>query len=55
MNQTILFLDGTVRRLPVYTYYGACFTGQATMYTIFQGNFIWIKPGESVPWIESRE
>lgn len=50
---TILFLDGSMGRYPIHVYPGACLTGQSTAYVIRNGGMTWVKPGESVGWVES--
>lgn len=51
--QAVLFADGTMGRYPIHIYDGACLTGDATAYIIRNGTMVWVKPGESVSWIES--
>jgi hypothetical protein len=52
--QMVLFLDGTSGRFEIFRYLGACLVGQPTCYIVRQG-IVWVKPGESVNWIEVRE
>lgn len=52
--KTVLFLDGTIGRHEVFAYSGGCLVGQSTAYVIRSGQMTWVKPGESVDWIESK-
>ncbi len=53
MLQTVLFKDGTLARLPVHIYPGACLIGQPTAYVHRKGVMVWVKPGLSVSWVEA--
>jgi|HubBroStandDraft_4_1064222.scaffolds.fasta_scaffold00070_60 hypothetical protein len=50
---TVLFKDGTHGRFQRHIYSGGCIAGQPTAYVYRDGAMVWIKPGESVAWIES--
>jgi hypothetical protein len=49
---TVLFLDGTCGCYQVYLYQGACLVGQSTAYVYRGGKLTWVKPGESVAFVE---
>lgn len=51
--QTVLFSDGHVRRCEVFLYAGACMVGDPTAYVYRNGQLTWVKPGQSVAWIEA--
>jgi len=56
-KQLVLFLDGAVAYCHILRYFGACFAEQSTAY-VLRGEeriFCWVKPGESVDWIEAAE
>lgn len=53
MLVTVLFLDGSAARLPIQFYRGAALAGTPTAYVVRQDTVVWIKPGESVDWIEA--
>lgn len=53
-NRTVLFLDGTMARLPVFVYAGACLDGDPTAYVYRNGKMTWVIPGESVEFIEVK-
>jgi len=55
MNRTVLFLDGTTARKQIHIYGGACRIGQATAYVVRHGKRVWVKPGESVEFVEAAE
>jgi hypothetical protein len=50
---TVLFKDGVRLRLERHDYLGACFIGDPTVYVSRYGKLVWVKPGESVDWIEA--
>ena len=54
-TETVLFLDGTVARLPILFYRGACLVGQPTAGVIWHGKFVWVVPGQSASWVEAIE
>ncbi len=51
--QTVLFKSGKIGRYVVFVYAGACLKGDPTRYIIRDGEMTWVKPGESVTWIEA--
>lgn len=53
--ETVLFKDGKVGRCVVHSYLGGCMRGQATAFVYRDGKLVWVKPGESVDWMESDE
>jgi hypothetical protein len=52
-RQVVLFKDGFVAVLPVSLYQGACLTGDPTAYVVFDGRLVWVRPGQSVQWVEA--
>lgn len=53
-RKLVLFRDGRLGRYVIHLYGGACFIGDPTAYIIVNGNIVWIKPGESVEFVEVR-
>lgn len=53
-NRLVLFLDGKTAMLPVYQYNGASFTGDPTAYVKRNGETVWVSPGESADWVETK-
>lgn len=53
MKATILFLDGKTSHLQIHIYMGACLSGQPGAYVYRNGQFTWVKPGESVSFVET--
>ena len=51
----VLFRDGTSGRFAVHRYDGACFTGDPTAYVYRNGVLTWVRPGESVSWVEAEQ
>ena len=51
--QTVLFSDGIVGRCQIFVYQGACLAGEPTAYVLRNGQLIWVKPGQSVQWVET--
>ncbi len=49
----VLFRDGTRSLHTVYLWTGGCFVGDPTAYCFRNGQQIWLKPGESVEFIEA--
>jgi hypothetical protein len=54
MNRTVLFLDGTSQRCQVHVCGGACLVGWPTAYVIRDNQTVWVKPGESVSFVETN-
>lgn len=52
--RTVLFLDGISGRYEIYVYTGACFIGDPTAYVFRNDQQVWVKPGESVEFIECK-
>jgi hypothetical protein len=48
----VLFRDGKSAMAQIYIYGGACLAGDPTAYVIRHGEMIWVKPGESVEFVE---
>ncbi len=53
MLQTVLFHDGSFGRFPVYVHNGAALVGQPTAYVYRDNKLVWVRPGQSVDWIEA--
>lgn len=49
----VLFKDGKSGRFPLHLYLGACMAGDPTAYVIRGGETVWVKPGESVQFVEA--
>lgn len=53
---SVLFLDGTVGRYARHDVYGACITGDPTVYVLRkvcdETRRVYVIPGESVAWME---
>ena len=56
-KQLVLFLDGTIGYYRINLYAGGCLLGQATAYVLRgpEREPVYVKPGESVDWIETAE
>jgi hypothetical protein len=50
--QFVMFKDGTIGRKVLHFYTGACFGGEPTAYVFRGSTLVWVKPGESVAFIE---
>jgi hypothetical protein len=50
---TILLKSGEVIKRTIWTYNGPAFTGDPTAYIIYGEKIVWVKPGESVEWVEA--
>ena len=50
----VLFADGTSGMYVVNVYGGACLIGDPTAYVMRNGERVWVKPGESVEFIEVK-
>jgi hypothetical protein len=50
---TILLKSGKITRQAVRISMGAAFIGDPTAYIIYEGQTVWVWPGESVEWIEA--
>ena len=50
---TVLLKSGVLIIRRVLRYSGAAFSGDATAYVYYHDRLIWVKPGESVEWIEA--
>lgn len=48
----VLFIDGTVGNYGVFIWRGPALIGDPTAYVFRDGRMVWVKPGESVRWIE---
>ncbi len=53
MISTILLKDGTVVRKQIKICIGACMIDDPTAYITINGQTIWVKPGESVGWVQA--
>ena len=51
-NQIVLFADGSVERCEVLIWHGPCLVGDATAYVRRNGKYVWVRPGQSVQWVE---
>jgi hypothetical protein len=51
----VLFKDGSSAVKQVYLYQGAALVGQATAYVMHAGKLVWVKPGQSVSWVQAVE
>jgi len=51
----VLFLDGSMARMVVYIYGGSCIAGQPTAYVLRDKRLVWVKPGESVDFVEQSD
>jgi hypothetical protein len=49
----VLMKDGRLVRTQVYTHQGACLVGDPTAYIMLGGELVWVRPGESVSFIEA--
>jgi hypothetical protein len=52
-KKLVLFLDGRSGAFRVYVYGGACLAGQPAAYVIRGGGLVWVRPGESVEFVEA--
>jgi len=52
-KQLVRFADGTHGNYPVFAYMGAAMKGDPTAYVYRAGRLVWVKPGESVAWVEA--
>lgn len=52
-RKLVLFKNGTSGRFYVNFYLGACMAGDPTAYIVVDGKMVWVKPGESVEFIEA--
>ena len=50
---TVLLKNGTVVKRELFLYGGAAMVGDPTAYFVSNGAIVWVKPGESVDWIEA--
>lgn len=51
----ILFKDGKSGMYMRHNIDGACLIGEATVYVIRAGERVYVKPGESVDWVETSQ
>lgn len=49
----VLFSDGSSGRYVVWIYTGACLAGDPTAYVVRGGSTVWVRPGESVEFVEA--
>lgn len=52
-SQMVLFADGCSAMTQVFVYGGACLAGDPTAYVLRHGRMVWVKPGDSVEWVEA--
>jgi hypothetical protein len=52
---TVLLMSGKVVRAKVLVVTGACLVGDPTAFVEINGEIIWVKPGESVDFVEVVE
>lgn len=51
--QTVLFKNGSSKRLQVFIYQGAAMVGDPTAYVMVGNEMVWVIPGQSVSWMEA--
>lgn len=50
---TVLLKNGTLVKRDVLLYTGAAFAGDPTAFFVSNSAIVWVKPGESVDWMEA--
>jgi hypothetical protein len=49
----VQFRNGQRGMFLIHLYHGACFAGDPTAYIVYGGGVVWLRPGESVEFIEA--
>lgn len=51
--KTVLLKDGNLIRTIVWQYAGGAMVGDPTAYIMLGGRMVWVRPGQSVDFLES--